>query len=97
MNPPAPQLMSTQQRMLDELRAAPNVEFDRTCIRQQIPAHEVALALHSNYARSGDTGSLRAAASGAVPIITSIAAGAADETIGCQAARRATALAHSAG
>jgi len=26
--------------------------------------------LHSNYARSGDTPSLRAAASGAVPIVT---------------------------
>jgi putative membrane protein len=70
MNPPPPQLMPMQQRMLDELRAASNAEFDRTYVRQQIPAHEMALALHSNYARSGDTPSLRAAASGAVPIVT---------------------------
>lgn len=70
MNPPPPQLMPMQQRMLDELRATSNANFDAVYLRQQVPAHEMALALHRNYAQRGDTPSLRSAANGAVPIVT---------------------------
>ena len=71
MNPPPPALTSMQAQMIQELQSAPaGASFDRLYIRQQVPAHEMALALHSNYARSGDTPSLKAAAAGAVPIVT---------------------------
>jgi putative membrane protein len=38
-------------------------------LRQQVQAHQMALALHGNYARSGDTASLRAVAATATPIV----------------------------
>lgn len=69
MNPPPPMLMPMQQRMLDQLRRASSGSFDRLYFTQQIPAHEMALALHSNYSRSGDTPSLRATAGSAVPLV----------------------------
>jgi putative membrane protein len=69
MNPPPPMLMPMQQRMLDQLRRASGRNFDRMYFTQQIPAHEMALALHSNYARAGDTPSLRATAATAVPLV----------------------------
>jgi len=67
--PPTPDLMPMQQQMMDELRGASGAGFDEVYLRQQVPAHEMALALHSNYARNGDTPALRAVASAAVPII----------------------------
>ncbi len=69
LNPPPPMLMPMQQRMLDQLRRASGRNFDRMYFTQQIPAHEMALALHSNYARAGDTPSLRATAATAVPLV----------------------------
>lgn len=69
MSPPPPMLMPMQQRMLDQLRRANGRAFDRVYMTQQVPAHEMALALHSNYARSGDTPALRGTASAAVPIV----------------------------
>lgn len=70
MSPPPPQLMPMQQRMMAELRAAPAAGFDAVYLRQQVPAHEMALALHRNYATAGDTPQLRQAANGAVPVVT---------------------------
>ena len=67
--PPTPDLMPMQQTMLAQLRDASGAEFDRTFARLQVQAHEMALALHSNYSTNGDTPSLRATASAAVPII----------------------------
>ena len=69
ITPPPPMLLPMQQRMLDQLRSASAANFDRTYLTQQVPAHEMALALHSNYARSGDTPALRTVAQGAVPIV----------------------------
>jgi putative membrane protein len=69
MNPPPPMLMPMQQRMLDQLRGASAESFDRLYFTQQIPAHEMALALHTNYSRSGDTPSLRASAASATPFV----------------------------
>jgi putative membrane protein len=69
ITPPPPMLLPMQQRMMDQLRAASAGNFDRVYLTQQVPAHEMALALHSNYARSGDTPALRAVAAGAVPIV----------------------------
>lgn len=70
MNPPPPTLLPLHQRMLTELQQANGAAFDQLFVRQQTRAHEMALALHQNYARNGDTPALRTAATGAVPIIT---------------------------
>ncbi|HEX8126450.1 MAG TPA: DUF4142 domain-containing protein [Allosphingosinicella sp.] len=66
---PNPMLMPMQAEMISRLQAASGAEFDRLFIRQQIPAHEMALALHQNYARNGDTPGLQAVAASAVPIV----------------------------
>ncbi len=65
-----PQLMPMQQQMMTRLQAASEAQFDRVYMRQQVPAHEMALALHSNYAQNGDTPALKVVAAGAVPIVT---------------------------
>jgi putative membrane protein len=70
LNPPPPRLMPMQENMLDRLREANGAEFDRRYLRQQVRAHEMALALHSNYAQRGDRPPLRQAAGGAVPVVT---------------------------
>ena len=67
--PPSPSLMPMQAEMISQLQGANGAEFDRLFVRQQIPAHEMALALHSNYAKNGDTPTLRTVAAAAVPIV----------------------------
>jgi putative membrane protein len=69
MNPPPPMLLPMQQRMMNELRRASGANFDRVYLTQQIPAHEMALALHTNYSRRGDTPALRQTAATAVPLV----------------------------
>ena len=70
LNPPPPRLLPMQQRMLAELQRASASNFDMVYFRQQVPAHEMALALHSNYAQRGDRPPLRTVAGTAVPIVT---------------------------
>lgn len=70
LNPPPPRLMPMQRDMLAQLRAASGADFDRVYIGQQVQAHEMALALHSTYASSGDRPPLRTVAGTAVPIVT---------------------------
>lgn len=67
--PPAPSLMQMQARMLEQLQAASGAEFDRLYVSQQVQAHQMALALHGNYARRGDTPALRSVAATATPIV----------------------------
>lgn len=67
--PMTPQLMPMQVAMMQRLQAASGAEFDRVFVADQIPAHEMALALHSNYAMSGDTPALRQVAATARPIV----------------------------
>ena len=69
VNPPPPTLLPMQRQMLERLQATRAGNFDMVFLRQQVRAHEMALGLHSNYARNGDTPALRAAATGAVPVI----------------------------
>ena len=57
------------QAMVEELQRASGADFDRLYLRQQVQAHEAALALHRDYARDGDVPALRAAAATAVPIV----------------------------
>jgi putative membrane protein len=67
--PPSPALMPMQAEMIAQLQAADGAAFDRLFVRQQVQAHEMALALHGNYASNGDTATLRTVAAAAVPII----------------------------
>jgi putative membrane protein len=69
MTPPPPALMPMQRQMMTELQGASTANFDQTYLRQQVPAHEMALALHQNYAARGDTAALKTAAAAAVPIV----------------------------
>jgi putative membrane protein len=66
---PTPDLMPMQAQMMAELRAASGANFDRVFVRQQVQAHEMALALHTNYASNGDTPALRAVAASAAPVV----------------------------
>ena len=62
-----PQMDVRHVRMLDELSRAPN--FDAVYHRQQITAHEMAVALHSNYAARGDNAQLRGYAALTAPVV----------------------------
>lgn len=67
---PMPRLMPMQADMISRLQSASaGAAFDRLFVSQQVPAHQMALALHSNYAKDGDMPALRTVASSAVPII----------------------------
>lgn len=68
--PPPSILQADKRDMITQLLEAPAADFDRVYLQQQVPAHEQALALHTTYARNGDTPQLRTAASGAVPFVT---------------------------
>lgn len=68
--PPPSILQEDKREMITQLLAASPAEFDRVYLSQQVPAHEQALALHTTYARNGDTAQLRTAAAGAVPFVT---------------------------
>jgi putative membrane protein len=63
MSPPPPALEPDQQTMLDQLRGLTGSAFDTAYLQQQRMAHDKALALHSGYAKNGDTPALRAVAS----------------------------------
>jgi putative membrane protein len=68
--PPPPTLLPMHQTMLDQLRAAgTGPAFDQAYKTIQIPAHEQALALHTNYASGGDVPALRQVAAAAAPIV----------------------------
>ena len=69
MTPPPPMLMPMQADMIAQLQSANGADFDRMYLSQQVQAHQMALALHSNYMKHGDTPQLRQAASSAVPIV----------------------------
>ncbi|MDT8758827.1 DUF4142 domain-containing protein [Sphingomonas psychrotolerans] len=69
MTPPPPSLLPPQRAMLDALQPASGAAFERLYVEQQRTAHRMALGLHQNHARNGDTAQLRQAASGAVPVV----------------------------
>ncbi|WP_347303212.1 DUF4142 domain-containing protein [Croceibacterium sp. TMG7-5b_MA50] len=69
MTPAAPQLTSMQRDNMTGLQAASGADFDRIYLEQQRQAHQMALALHQEYAQDGDTPQLQEVARTAVPII----------------------------
>ena len=68
--PMTPRLLPMHADMLARLQARSGADFDREYGRQQLMAHQQALALHSNYSARGDTPALRVVAGAAVPIVT---------------------------
>ena len=70
MNMASMPMMPKHMAMLERLRAASGAEFDMMYKREQMMAHQEAVALHSNYARRGDNPALRAMAARAVPMVT---------------------------
>ena len=69
--PPPPTVLGPDKRaMVRQLESAVGTTFDQLFVRQQVAAHEQALALHGAYARSGEVPTLRASAAAAVPIVT---------------------------
>jgi putative membrane protein len=69
LTPPPPMLLPEDQALLDQIRSAPAGSFDVAFRDVQATAHQKALALHQNYAASGDVPALRTVAAGAVPVI----------------------------
>jgi putative membrane protein len=70
ITPPPPAMLPQHQALLDQLRAAGSgPAFDLAFRDIQVNAHSQALALHQNYAASGDVPGLRATAGQIVPVI----------------------------
>lgn len=69
MRPGRVMLTPAQRQMIRQLERAGPMQFDRTYLAQQIPAHQQALMLHQTYARTGRSPALRRVAMGAVPVV----------------------------
>ena len=67
--PPPPAVGADQSRMLNALQGLTGREFDRAYMKQQVLAHEQALAVQQTYAAGGKDPNLRSAAQTAVPQI----------------------------
>lgn len=63
------ELDERRKGMIDNLRSAPQAEFDRTYRAQQVAAHEEALTLHRGFADNEDGGALAEHARTVVPKI----------------------------
>lgn len=64
-----PKLDVDQQKMLDEIKASDVVGIDAIYLAHQKTVHDAALALHKEYAASGDTPSLKKVASEVMPVV----------------------------
>jgi putative membrane protein len=62
-------LDSKHQKLIDDLTAASDKEFDKTYAKQQVDGHEEAVKLFDAYAKDGDNASLRQFAQKTLPII----------------------------
>lgn len=66
----SPTLMPMHAQMLARLQGMTGAAFEAEYARQQMMAHEMAVALHSNYAARGDTPALRVVARAAAPVVS---------------------------
>lgn len=69
MDAPEPAMMPMHWDMMRRLERVSDSRFDRLFLRQQMRAHELALALHRNYAANGDRELLREVARDAVRVL----------------------------
>ena len=67
MDAPEPAMMPMHWDMMRRLERASASRFDRLFLRQQLRVHEMAVALHRNYAANGDVPSLREVAASVLP------------------------------
>jgi putative membrane protein len=58
------------QRMIEDLNAAHDADFDKTYARQQVSAHEKAVDLFSQYSDKGDDAVVKAFAAKTLPVIS---------------------------
>lgn len=68
LTPPS-DLDNRRQGMLDNLKAAPDEDFDKTYVDQQLAAHEEAVTLFNGYRDRGDDGPLKAFAAKTAPVL----------------------------
>lgn len=66
----SPTMLPMHAEMLARLQAMSGAAFEAEYGRQQLMAHEMAVALHSNYAARGDTPALRTVAAAAAPRVS---------------------------
>ena len=64
-----PKLLPPQAKMIADLKAAKGADMEKVYVKQQVMAHEQALALHTAYAQGGDKPALKQAATGIVPVV----------------------------
>ena len=69
LEPPPPGMGGDQSRLLYALQALTGPDFDRTYMRQQVLAHDQALAVAQSYAAQGRDANLRAAAQTDAPLV----------------------------
>jgi putative membrane protein len=69
LTPPPPAMSSDQASLLAALQGVRGADFDRLYARQQILAHQQALAVEQSYASVGTDPNLRRAAQADVPMI----------------------------
>ncbi len=67
MDAPEPAMMPMHWDMMRRLERASASRFDRLFLRQQLRVHEMAIALHRNYAAQGDAPPLREVAASVLP------------------------------
>ena len=62
-------LDSKHQKLIDDLNAASNADFDKTYAKQQVDGHQEAVNLFDSYANKGDNDALKAFAQKTLPVI----------------------------
>jgi putative membrane protein len=55
--------------MIDNLKAASDVDFDKAYLHQQVAAHQEALSLHKGFAEHGDNAVLKDMAAKTAPVV----------------------------
>jgi putative membrane protein len=60
---------SKHQKLIDDLAAASDADFDKTYAKQQVDGHEDAVKLFESYAKDGDNASLKQFAQKMLPVI----------------------------
>jgi putative membrane protein len=69
ISPPPKGIDPDQAKLLSALQSLSGSDFDKTYAKQQVLAHQQALAVQQNYASAGSDPNVREAASSAVPLI----------------------------
>jgi putative membrane protein len=62
-------LDAKHQKLIDDLNAASDADFDKTYAKQQIDGHKDAVRLFDSYAKKGDNAALKAFAQKTLPVI----------------------------